>query len=301
MKGTIGVESQPGQGSTFWFTAEFGVGKGTASTRPLMITGLAGRRVLVVDDNATNRKVLHHQLALWGAVDTCVGDAASALEALRGEARFDLIILDVQMPDVDGYQLAETIRRIPSYSSTPVILMTSLGEIEDREQMRALNITSRLHKPLKAAQLRNALNTALSARVTAAVTAAPRPPVTATRARILVAEDNTVNQRVAILQLRKLGYAADAVANGAEAIAALSSIPYDLVLMDCQMPEVDGFEATRRIRSMRGRRIPIVAMTANALSGDRENCLAAGMDDYVSKPVKTADMESTLQKWLASA
>jgi two-component system sensor histidine kinase/response regulator len=302
MHGKIGVESEPGRGSTFWFTAEFGRGTEQIVMKPDGPGVLVDKRVLVVDDNATNRKVLHHQLALWGAKDTCVGDAAAALHALQTQAQFDLLILDVQMPPVDGFELAASIRQLQAYATVPIVLMTSLGDLEDRQRLQALGITAKLHKPLKAAQLRLALTNALSSgEISRPSPIAPDITVVASRARILVAEDNTVNQKVALLQLRKLGYAADAVANGAEAIAALSAIPYDLVLMDCQMPEVDGFEATRRVRAMRGRRIPIIAMTANALNGDRESCLDAGMDDYISKPVKTTELDVMLRRWLAQA
>jgi two-component system, sensor histidine kinase and response regulator len=299
MHGTIGVESEAGKGSTFWFTAEFGRSTEQVVAQPDSTGVLTDKRVLVVDDNATNRKVLHHQLALWGARDTCVGDAEAALEALQTQAQFDLLILDVQMPNVDGFELAASVRQLQAYATVPIVLMTSLGDLEDRERLQALGITIRLHKPLKAAQLRLALTNALSNGDSVGRPAMVAPQVSRpSRARILVAEDNTVNQKVALLQLRKLGYAADAVGNGEEAIAALSAIPYDLVLMDCQMPEVDGFEATRRVRAMLGRRIPIVAMTANALFGDRENCLEAGMDDYLSKPVKSGELEVMLQRWL---
>jgi PAS domain S-box-containing protein len=301
MHGSIGVESQPGVGSTFWFTAEFGIGSADPVPAPMGIGILAGTRVLVVDDNFTNRSVLHHQLALWGVVDTCVRDAAAALETLRTEPPFALLILDVQMPGVNGFELAASIRALPACARTPIILLTSLGDIGDRALLQSVDIAAHLNKPVKAGLLRQTLIQALSPTTATVgpVAGGPVATVTPLRSRILVAEDNTVNQKVALLQLRRLGYAADAVGNGAEAIAALRNIPYDLVLMDCQMPEVDGFEATRRIRAMRGRRVPIVAMTANALSSDRRLCLEAGMDDYVSKPVKPHELEATLKRWIA--
>ncbi len=302
MNGAIGVDSEPGRGSTFWFTAEFAR---SAHRGPVADSSgvLNGKRVLVVDDSETNRKVLHHQLALWGAKDTSVGSAVAALEVLQTQPPFDLLIVDVQMPDVDGFGLAAAIRQLPACATVPIVLMSSLGDLTDRASLTALDITTKLLKPLKASQLRAALANALSSGNSPGrpATIAPQRLQPLSKARILVAEDNSVNQKVALLQLRKLGYIADAVGNGAEAIAALSAVPYDLVLMDCQMPEVDGFEATRRVRSMRGRRIPIVAMTANALAGDRENCLEAGMDDYISKPVNTAELDTILKRWLEPA
>jgi two-component system sensor histidine kinase/response regulator len=305
MQGSIGVSSKPGEGSTFWFTAEFGLGQrqSAAAQNP---GALAGRRILVVDDNETNRKVLHHQLAKMGAEDVSVADAAAALEALAlaesANRRFDLIILDGQMPGTDGVTLARQIRANRYWANVPIVLMTSLGDLTDRSELAAYGIARCLPKPVKAALLREVLANAVAAaspiapaptEIAAVIAAAPR------RGRVLVAEDNVTNQKVAMLQLRKLGYSADTVANGAEALAALARIPYDLVLMDCQMPEMDGFEATQQIRGLHGpiAGIPVIAMTANALAGDREKCLEAGMSDYISKPVKTQDLEAMLGKW----
>jgi PAS domain S-box-containing protein len=306
MRGTIGMISAPGTGSTFWFTAEFETRHQQA--RPATSNSLAGRRVLVVDDNETNRKVLHHQLALWGARDLCVGDAASAIEVLQAMAAapFDLIILDAQMPDVDGLSLARTIRANPEWRAIPIVLMTSLGGLADPQTLKAIGIARWLSKPVKAAHLRDVLNATIGAAAAprgATKPGAPPPAPSALRGRVLVAEDNMTNQKVTLLQLRHLGCTADAVANGAEAVAALIQCPYDVVLMDCQMPEMDGFEATRRIRALSGDRrgVPVIAMTASALSGDRERCLAAGMDDYVSKPAKPADLEAALRKWIPVA
>jgi two-component system sensor histidine kinase/response regulator len=308
MNGEIGVISTVGQGSTFWFTITLERQRGDAQPR-LPISALSGRHMLVVDDNATNRKVVHHQLALWGATDTSVAGADEALAALRTrgaslEDPFDLIILDFHMPDVDGLVLAKMIHEMPASNTIPMVMMTSFTDVAgDRERLRERGIVVCLTKPVKASQFRDALLSALGAQAPVAsadIVESRRSAAGGLRGRILVAEDNTVNQKVTLLQLQRLGCSAEAVANGAEAVAALERGPYDLVLMDCQMPEVDGFEATRMIRRANAshRTIPIIAMTANALNGDRERCLAAGMDDYISKPVNTDDLQAVLAKRL---
>jgi two-component system sensor histidine kinase/response regulator len=307
MGGEIGVRSIEGQGATFWFTARFE--KQTAAVRAQAAPGaaLAGRRVLVVDDNETNRSILHYQLASWGMQDVGVSSGADALAALRRAAvaatPFDLAILDCQMPGMDGVMLAKLIKSDDKIAGIPLIMMTSLGRHDD-DELRTAGLLLRLTKPVKQAHLRDALSRVL-ATTNSRGAAVPRAVVPAIavesrRARVLVAEDNRVNQRVVLLQLRQLGYAADAVANGAEVIEALGRIPYDVVLMDCQMPEVDGYEAAALIREREGSgplRVPIIAMTAHALTGDREKCLEAGMDDYISKPVKVPELDAVLARW----
>jgi CheY-like chemotaxis protein len=209
------------------------------------------------------------------------------------------------MPEMDGTMLAEAVRADAAIARTPMVMMTSMGHY-DPEKLREAGIMVRLIKPVKQAQLRATLARVLDETETARPAATPMPttPATATTisekpTRILVAEDNPVNQRVILLQLRQLGYAADAVANGTEAVAALAEQAYDMVLMDCQMPELDGYQATQQIRQQEaGRmRVPIIAMTAHALAGDRDKCLAAGMDDYISKPVKTAALAEIILRW----
>jgi CheY-like chemotaxis protein len=235
-----------------------------------------------------------------------------ALEMLRSAAAagaaYDLAVLDSMLPDVDGFDLARTIKSDPSLAGIHLVMLTSFGERGHAAAARETCVAAYLTKPVRQSQLFDCLANVLSA---AAVT---QPDVrlltkhTLKEARmnpnklILLAEDNIVNQKVAIRQLQKLGYRADAVANGREAIEALSRIPYDLVLMDCQMPEMDGYEATAEIRRLEAgkRHIPIVAMTAHALEGEREKCLAAGMDDYFSKPVKAHELAKMLERWDAS-
>jgi PAS domain S-box-containing protein len=305
MGGAIGVHSIEGQGATFWFTARFEKQVGAVPHPPASGSALAGRRVLVVDDNETNRSILHYQLASWGIRDVCVSSGAEALVALRKAAAeatlFDLAILDCQMPEMDGVMLARAIKADDAIAGVPLIMMTSLAQ-HSEEELRAAGLLMRLTKPVKQAHLRESLAHVLetsSPRVVAAARAAVAPRERR-RARVLVAEDNRVNQRVVLLQLNQLGYSADAVANGAEVIEALARFPYDILLMDCQMPELDGYDAARLIRAQEASgtlRLPIIAMTAHALAGDREKCLHAGMDDYISKPVKVADLEIVLARW----
>jgi CheY-like chemotaxis protein len=270
--------------------------------------------VLVVDDNATNRKILSHQLASWGMIHEEADSGLCALEALRKAAAqgaaFDLAILDLMMPGMDGFELARAIKADPAIAGARLVLLTSFGQRGDDAAAREIGVAAYLTKPVRQSQLYDCLSTVIGhASVTSDRDNPPSLSVGQTlkatkkmsHKLILLAEDNIVNQKVAARQLQKLGYRADLVANGLEALEALGRIPYDLVLMDCQMPEMDGYEATAEIRRREGseKHTPIVAMTANALEGDREKCIAAGMDDYVSKPVKPEDLGEVLGRLLS--
>ena len=314
MNGEIGVTSTLGEGSTFWFTAQFE----KQPVEPVAVVSvkqsLDQLRVLIVDDNATNRRILCHQARCWGMMPTEVDSGLQALELLNagaGEsAAYDLAILDLMMPDMDGFDLARTIKATPHLAQLPLVLLTSFRERRHSETAREVGIAAYLTKPVRQSQLYGCLTTVMgNARgsVTAVMPWSKRDRRGATKTEkaisnklILLAEDNIVNQKVAVRQLLKLGYRADTVASGREALEALGRIPYDLVLMDCQMPEMDGYEATNRIRLREGttKHTPIVAMTAHALAGDRAKCLAAGMDDYVSKPVKAAELERVIERFL---
>jgi PAS domain S-box-containing protein len=325
MNGQIGVESTVGKGSTFWFTVNLtkqppGAYSHRADTSKLNLTGL---RVLVVDDNATNRQILHHQIISWRMRNGQAASGKDALAILRAEAAagdpYDLAILDMQMPEMDGLSLARAISADPLLSSLKMVMLTSLVQRFDSAELKAAGIAACLVKPVKQSRLFDCLVTVMSDAVLHAasqprkIPAKPAPPTPDRPAagamqkgiRLLLAEDNMVNQKVALRQLQKLGYSADAVANGLEVIEALTRIPYDVILMDCQMPEMDGYEATRMIRrreaeaAKSGARIKthhIVAMTANALQGDREKCLAAGMDDYLCKPVQLNELQAALER-----
>ncbi len=312
MEGDIGVVSTPGHGSTFWFTIPLAPALAPSPEAGPPAT-LPRCRVLVVDDNATNRKVLHHTLQRWDLPHASVDSATAALEELvRGSSAgepYEVVLLDHQMPETDGLALARTISVTPATGRPPLAMLTSQDERPPAHQLREAGVFACEFKPISEAHLRDLLRRTLGSAETAraeAQTAQTQPPAPTTRsARILVAEDNLVNQKVALRFLKGIGHSATLVTNGQEAIDALRHDTYDLVLMDMQMPVMDGLEATRAIRHAETegapgftRRIVIVAMTANALSGDREICLAAGMDDYVSKPLSPESLNSVLDRHL---
>jgi two-component system sensor histidine kinase/response regulator len=317
MGGRIGVVSVPGKGSTFWFTASFDKQPAGAIQPPTQVESLEKLRVLIVDDNATNRKFLSHQLNSWGMIHAEAESGAQALELLKAAKAdgltYDLALLDFLMPGMDGFSLAEAIKSDPEIAPVRLVLLTSAGERGDGARARNTGIAAYLSKPVRQSQLFDCLISVMSKRgdekpaKLGSSTLITKHTLQETKKMshklILLAEDNVVNQKVAIRQLQKLGYRCDTVANGREAIEALSRIPYDLVLMDCQMPEMDGYEATMEIRQREGtaKHIPIVAMTAHALEGDREKCIASGMDDYITKPVKQEALKDALDRFLSGS
>jgi len=300
MGGRMWVESEVGHGSTFSFTVLTGV----VPSKPRVYSGgkkvtLQGRRLLIVDDNATNRRILGDLAHKWDMVAVAVEHAAEALERIRLREVFDVAILDMQMPGMDGTMLAAEIRRLRSPAELPLILLSSLGRREDSVHLFVANLT----KPVKPSQLYDVLAKLFGRSGDQAVEKTEAPAAAGPEAcfmdRLLLAEDNVVNQKVALSMLQKLGFRADVVANGLEVIAAVERQPYDVILMDVQMPEMDGLEAARRLGQLRpdpAKRPWIIALTANAMQGDREMCLAAGMDDYISKPIKRDDLLAAIER-----
>ncbi len=301
MDGTLEAKSEEGKGSTFQLeliaraadvpeAIDLGAG----------LPRLAGKRVLVVDDNATNREIVSRQTRAWGMEPVAVALASEALARVEGGELLDLAILDMVMPEMDGLELGQRIRRLRDAQELPLVLLTSLAGLPLARA--SADFSAQLVKPVRASQLYNALLTALHAATASDAHERPtggvgRAPATSSL-RILLAEDNAVNQKVALRVLERLGYHADVVSNGLEALEALERVTYDVVLMDVQMPEMDGLEASRRIcaRWPEASRPRIIAMTANAMIEDREACLAAGMDDYVAKPVRPEELAEALSR-----
>ena len=308
MGGKIGIDSTLGTGSTFWFVIELPCQHTVAA--PLPQANLVGRRLLVVDDNATNRRLLEILLQQWHCVPLLADSGKAALALLSDEAAagrtVDAGIIDMQMPDMDGLALGRAIKTDAALAKFPLVMLTSVTQRGDAALAAANGFSAYLTKPIKNAQLQHCLAMVLGQKEEAAgdgrMITRHTVAEQALRGHILVAEDNSTNLKVVMHMLAKLGHRADGVGDGREAIRALEAIPYDLVLMDCQMPEMDGYEATRAIRAadsrVLDRSLPIIALTAGAMQEDRERALAAGMDDYLSKPIDVLTLTDTLKRWL---
>jgi two-component system, sensor histidine kinase and response regulator len=314
MGGEIGVESELEKGATFWFTAHFE--KQATTPRAESKDRLVGVRALIVNDNCSNY-ILRLHLTNLGMRFRAVSDCLEALELFRCEAAggdpFRLAILDLMTPEVDGLILARAIKEEAALAGTRLLMVTSPGQRMDMDLFKAVGIGESLVKPIKQSRLRECLTTILSNGTTTSVVVSAQASIVvpdrqtlSTEVRILLAEDNLINQKVALHQLEKYGYRADPVADGSEVLAALSRKPYDVILMDCQMPEMDGYETTRAIRvreqstendGVRRPPVYIVAMTASAMHGEKEKCLALGMDDYLSKPVQASELQAALERW----
>jgi len=312
MGGKMWVESVPDKGSTFHFTLLL---KAALDTTGAPFDGrqpqLADLRLLIVDDNPTNCRILTLQASKWGMVPRGANSAEQALQWLRAGEAFDLAILDMQMPGMDGVMLAREIRNMPRTQMMPMVLLTSMGVRPNQPDLSSVAFASCLTKPVKPGQLYEVLAGAISGAKAAPQKAPPNlklDPGLSMRLplRVLLCDDNTINQKVALRLLQQMGYRADLAANGVEALSALERQPYDLVFMDVMMPEMGGLEATHIIRERQ--KLPakyphyktpmvIVAMTANAMQGDREKCLAAGMDDYLAKPVRPEDIRIVIERW----
>ena len=305
LEGKIWVESAAGQGATFHFTI---LAKAASTTAPpnwqTPQQQLAGRRLLVVEDNATNRRIIQHRARHWGMLVECAATGKDALALSAGNSPRDAVIVDLQLPDMDGLTLADEIRKQSADPHLPLLLLSSVRPRSDDARLANAGISVFVHKPIRPAQLLDALCQAMNIQLQQEKRAPSAPVFDTGIARriplqLLLADDNLINQKVGLSVLQKLGYRADVANNGLEVLRALEQKTYDIVFLDVQMPEMDGLEATRQIRERwpRDKHPCIIAMTGNALLGDREKCLAAGMDDYISKPVRIAELQSALERW----
>ncbi len=309
MGGEIGLDSVEGKGSTFWFTVR--LKKQSLADQGDQDTNIeiAGRRILIVDDHKTNLDILGTQLRTKGYSVTETQDASAALTQLRLAAEedspFEVAIIDMQMPRQDGEALGRAIKSEAVIAGTSLLMLTSTGQRGDAKRLHGMGFGAYLTKPVKKSQLYSCVAKVIGRREKGVakkefVTRHTLREDQRTSVTVLLAEDNKINQRVASKMLQKLGCQVDCVADGQEAVAAVTTVPYDVVFMDCQMPTMDGYEATTAIRQMEtdGQHIPIIALTANAMKGDREKCLRAGMDDYLSKPLKIESLERTVADWV---
>ncbi len=312
MGGEVGVDSVLGRGTRFWFTARLAKDGGVQTDRSPSFIAPGALKALVVDDSASNRALVEKLLSDWGVVYASADGAPRALRLLReasaAGAPFNLGLFDQKMPEMSGIELIKEIRADPVLARLSVVMLSSIWEASDSEQMQALGIQACLPKPLRKAQLHQCLLAATGKEPQSRLEKHP-PPVAAISLaqferrgqRVLLVEDNPVNQELGYEMLQALGVQVELAEDGEQALAALARQSYSLVLMDCQMPVLDGFEATRRFRAIEpaiGARLPVIALTANALIGDRELCLAAGMDDYLTKPFTTAQLNGILERWL---
>jgi|GEM_PF-1247460 len=307
MSGEIGIKSEVGKGSTFWFTV-YVANTNTQRTQKVF-DNLRNQKILVVDDNLTNRVLLGQLLTKWQVEHTLVDNGHKALEKLTEESvkgtPYHIAILDMQMPNMDGFQLGTAIKNDRQlFKNTRLMMLTSQGRRGDADRLKAAGFNGYLNKPVEQTVLYNTLMTI------AGVNTPEQPLITSYSsrelpqfsARVLVVEDNTINQKVAQGLLKKFGVKVDLAGNGEEALNSLETLPFDMILMDCQMPVMDGYEATKQIRhpasKVLNRDIPIVAMTANSMEGDRDKCLAVGMNDFISKPINPNKVQETLKRWL---
>jgi len=314
MGGEIGVESHPGKGSHFWFTVTCDKQKESKGTHPPPPVDIRGMQVLVVDDNQTNRSILVKMLLSFGCQAEAVESGNEAIRALKKKTSqktpYNLVLLDMQMPEMNGEETLKSIRNDPEIKDVLVIVLTSVGMRGDVSRLRSLGCSGYLTKPIKQSQLFDTIVTVLGLQN---AIAEKKPVSIVTRhtiaeqkrraIRILLAEDNPMNRKLAVTILKRAGYYVDAVENGRRAVEALNSQPYHLILMDVQMPEMNGFEATSAIRNKDSeiKRIPIVAMTAHAMKGDKQRCFKAGMDDYLPKPIEPQKLFEIIEKWTKSS
>ncbi len=306
MGGRITVDSEPGRGSRFRFTARFGTAPERVRVADGLPAQLRGLRVLVVDDNATNRHILEEVLTQWRMQPTAVAGAQAALDVMEAAQRagrpYPLVLLDASMPGMDGFDLAERVQQSPRLARASIMMLSSGARPGDRARCFELGISAYLTKPVKQSDLMDTIVGVLGSRLSGAKkrpgTAAARPPKAGRHLRVLVAEDNVVNQQVAVGMLERAGHEATVAANGREVLALLEKGAFDVVLMDVQMPEMDGLEATAAIREREratGGRLPIVALTAHAMKGDAERCLEAGMDAYLAKPLQPRELAAAIE------